>query len=87
MDLSGTEVVIPGKRWEATREGVEDYTYLYLLQAAVNNPKPGADPADVTAGQTLLANLPGQVLADPDNATETDAAKRQILELLPKLMP
>ncbi|MDD5597776.1 MAG: sugar-binding protein [Victivallaceae bacterium] len=34
-DVSRKELIIPGKRWEAWREGVEDYLYLDILEKAV----------------------------------------------------
>jgi len=43
IDTQG-EYIVPSRRWEAWREGIEDYQYLYELQKAIksirkNNPK------------------------------------------------
>ncbi len=45
--------VVASKRWEAIRDGVEDYSMLQLLKQAVNNAK-DADPQTKQAAQKLL---------------------------------
>jgi hypothetical protein len=84
-DLSKNELVIPGKRWEATREGVEDYTYFDMLQKAVNKPRKGADPAAVREGRKLLNDLPTRVLANPNDEMMADRGKEAVLRVLAKI--
>jgi hypothetical protein len=83
--LSDKELVVPGKRWEATREGVEDYTYFDMLQKAVNKPRKGADPAAVREGRKLLAELPNRVIANPNDEMMADRGKEAILRVLSKI--
>ena len=42
--ISKKELVVTSKRWEATREGVEDYIYLYLLREAIEKAGGGVPP-------------------------------------------
>ncbi len=46
--------VISSKRWEAVREGVEDYGLLAALREAVNAKGPAAKPEDIAAAERLL---------------------------------
>lgn len=46
--------VVSSKRWEAVRDGVEDYGLLTALQDAVNAKGAAAKPADIEAAQRLL---------------------------------
>ncbi len=74
--------MIPSLRWEAWREGVEDYTYLWMLREAVERGA-GSD-ADRAQASALLDELPGRVLAE--GSPETLAtARRQVLEALVRL--
>lgn len=83
--LSKKEIVVPSKRWEATREGVEDYTYLSMLKNAVAKPRKGALAKDVAAGRKLLNELPTKVLANPEKESLADNGKQSILEVLSKI--
>ena len=38
-DITRAEEIIPSRRWEAIREGSEDYEYLYQLQKTINDAK------------------------------------------------
>ncbi|MBM4087090.1 MAG: DUF4091 domain-containing protein, partial [Planctomycetes bacterium] len=53
--LPGEDGPINTIRWELTREGLEDYEYLWLLHHAVQNAK--ADGADATDGERALARV------------------------------
>ena len=48
-----TDGPVPSKRWEAVRDGVEDYSMLMALKAAAN--AAGADPELVTRARALLS--------------------------------
>lgn len=84
--LSPRELVVPGKRWEASREGVEDYCYLYLLRQAVAAAEQrGAPAAALAEARKLLADLPGTVLQDDTNAALADRAKAQMMAMITRL--
>lgn len=83
--LSKNELVVPGKRWEATREGVEDYVYLAMLKEAVEKPKPGASPQALAEGRKLLAELPSKVIGNPADEAMADRGKEAVLRVLAKL--
>jgi len=46
--------VVSSKRWEAVRDGIEDYGLLAVLRDAVNAKGAAANPADVEAAKRLL---------------------------------
>jgi len=54
------EELIPSKRWEAWREGVEDYTYLWMLREAIAEGR--GTEAQRSAAQSLLGELPARVV-------------------------
>ena len=47
--------VVSSKRWEAVRDGVEDYSMLATLRAVLNQPPANAAPEDLEAARTLLS--------------------------------
>lgn len=49
---SGPDGPIPSKRWEAVRDGTEDYSMLMALKSAAA--RPDADPALVTRARALI---------------------------------
>ena len=58
------EKPIPSKRWEACREGIEDYTYLWLLrQAADAAVKRGVTSPDLDRAKRLLADAAPDLIA------------------------
>lgn len=83
--ISKKEIVVPGKRWEATREGVEDFVYLWMLQQAVESPDAAAKPAALKQGKLLLDTLPKRVLAQDTNSRLADQAKEDVLRILDRL--
>lgn len=46
--------VVSSKRWEAVRDGVEDYTMLAKLRSLAENPPANAAPEDVASARKLL---------------------------------
>jgi hypothetical protein len=84
--LSPKELVVPSKRWEATREGVEDYCYLYMLRQAITaaEQRKAASQALLTARETL-SDLPAAVLREDSNATLADDAKARIIAAIAHL--
>jgi len=83
--IKGKELIVPGKRWEATREGIEDFVYLWMLREAVSKSGPSADPAAISRGKDLLNTLPKRVLANDTNPKLADEAKESVLGVLAKL--
>lgn len=78
--VSKRELVLPGKRWEASREGVEDYVFLWMLREAIENAN-----GDTAAAKKLLAQSPDTVLGDTENAALADRAKKDILQAIVEL--
>lgn len=83
VDTSG-ENVIPSRRWEAWREGIEDYQYLYELQKAIDlamisNPKKAGK-----AQNTLNAQV-NYVLARSEDCDAVYRARQKITAALYEL--
>lgn len=53
--------VVSSKRWEAVRDGVEDYSMLAALREAVNQPSATSTPEDLDAAKALLDDAAGAV--------------------------
>jgi len=84
--------LIPSKRWEAWREGVEDYTYLWMLREALAQGQ--GTPTDRRVAQKLLEGLPTELFQRipagiPDVARGTpqvlERVRGEILEALARL--
>lgn len=81
--ITKKELVIPSKRWEATREGVEDYVYLFMLRDAIDKAeKRGVDKKILARAKTILSETPKKVLENKTNHTLADAAKQNILKAI-----
>jgi hypothetical protein len=83
--LSKTELVIPSKRWEATREGIEDYVYLYMLREAIDQTAESAARDPIERGEKILDEWPKRVLRNANNEDMADQAKLAILKTLVEL--
>ena len=71
------ENIIPSRRWEAWREGVEDYQYLFELQQAINKVRT-KDPQMAKEAQLTLNQQVNRVLnSQNDSSVVYDA--REIL--------
>ena len=91
-----THSTVAGKHWEAIREGIEDYEYLYQLQWRVKELKAtGKETALVREAEKMLQELPATVtetynvnIADwkfDKNRERADQARIAILNMLEKL--
>lgn len=69
----GRDGLITSRRWEAFREGLEDYCYLYLLDDALK------ESSDAQATD-LLRSAPPDVLGNPEDAAKLYRWRRQIAE-------
>ena len=81
--ISKKELVVPGKRWEATREGVEDYVYLYMLREAIQAAEErGVQGTALEQARTVLREGPRRVLADAEDHARADAEKEQVIKAI-----
>lgn len=83
--LSKKEIVVTSKRWEATREGIEDCVYLQMLKTAVGAGAAEKNAAALKTARDLLDNAPRRVLAAEDNSSLADDAKEAVLAALSAL--
>ena len=71
------ENIVPSRRWEAWREGVEDYQYLFELQRAINKIKL-KDPRTAADAQRILDEQVDRVLSNQKDGSVVYTA-REIL--------
>jgi len=71
------ESIVPSRRWEAWREGVEDYQYLFELQRAIKKIKM-KDPKTAADAQKILDEQVDSVLNNQHNSSVVYTA-REIL--------
>ncbi|MCD6361190.1 MAG: DUF4091 domain-containing protein, partial [Armatimonadetes bacterium] len=74
--------LIPSRRWEAWREGVEDYTLLWMLRRAVTDGRGNAE--DRAEARELLEAGPERVLSEIRAGGVTEL-RADILHALVKL--
>ncbi len=80
--LSKKELVVPSKRWEAIREGLEDYCYLWMLRDKLAKSEGKVSPSLLSQAEDLLADSPKAVLANFKNTAMADTAKEKLLKVL-----
>ena len=78
------ENIIPSRRWEAWRDGVEDYQYLYELQQAINKIKT-KNPQAAKNAQQILDKQVNRVLNNQDDSTNVYKAREILTDTLQKL--
>jgi hypothetical protein len=78
------ENIIPSRRWEAWREGVEDYQYLYELNKAIESVK-GQNPEMAEEAGKLLETQVDFVLTEPYDEGAVYQARKKLTEMLLKL--
>jgi hypothetical protein len=79
-----TENIVPSRRWEAWREGVEDYQYLYELQQAINKIRT-KDPATAKKAQDTLDRQVNRVLNNQNDSDVVYDAREILSNTLLKL--
>lgn len=80
------EAQIPSRRWEAWRDGVEDYAYLWMLKQAVEKAKSsGNNSAAVNNAESVLKSSVAAVLENPADIAVYRSARRSVLEALAEL--
>ncbi|MGD1041790.1 MAG: hypothetical protein ABR913_01865 [Sedimentisphaerales bacterium] len=75
------ENIIPSRRWEAWREGVEDYQYLYEAQVRINRLKT-SDTKRASEMQKTLDNQINNVLSNPQDTARVYCARATITAML-----
>ncbi len=78
------ENIVPSRRWEAWREGIEDYQYLYELQKAIDLVR-SSNPLKAREAQQILDAQVDYVLKRPDNCDAVYQARRDITAALLQL--
>jgi len=78
------ENIVSSRRWEAWREGVEDYQYLYELQQATNKAKTKEPQMARTARETLERQV-NRVLNNPHDSSVVYDARKVLSDALLKL--
>lgn len=80
------EALIPSRRWEAWRDGVEDYAYLWMLRQALEKAKQaGNNSAAVTQADAVLKSSVAAVLDNPSDINAYRTARRAVLEAIAEL--
>jgi len=86
-DYKSSEQIIPSRRWEAWREGVEDYVYLKRFEEIIRK----LNKNDSYIKEQLLKQLVNTVLTKPDDTTEVFRARElittAIIEASDSLLP
>jgi hypothetical protein len=82
--VTGGENIIPSRRWEAWREGIEDYMYLEELQKAADKIKI-TNPAKATQIQQFIKNQVDAVVKSPNDYSKINEARNQINNFLAQL--
>gem|GEM_PF-2915060 len=85
-EVTRVEPIIPSRRWEAFREGAEDFEVLAQLQRALTAAREaGLTVAAVAAAQTQLADTVQRVLDNPEDPARYRHARRTLTEHILKL--
>jgi hypothetical protein len=83
VDTHG-EKVVPSRRWEAWREGIEDYEYLYKLQQVINRVQ-NSNPTEANEAQQILDDQVKHVLEEKHEDT-VYRARQKLTETILKLL-
>ncbi|MCD6393899.1 MAG: hypothetical protein J7M40_10375 [Planctomycetes bacterium] len=75
------EPVVTSRRWEAWREGVEDYQHLYCLKEAIYSAK-GEHPGMAGKAMDVLERQVGKVLGRHDDRDAVYQARRTLSDML-----
>ena len=76
---------VPSRRWEAFREGLEDYCALFLLDRELGRAKSNGSAARVARARQVLASAPADVLAASDGSGALYRWRRRIAEAILEL--
>ncbi len=84
VDTHG-EKVVPSRRWEAWREGVEDYEYLYKFQQVINSVR-NSNPTEANEAQCILDNQVKYVLEKEHGCNTVYRVRQELTETVLKLL-
>jgi len=83
---AGGEIFLPSRRWEAWRQGVEDYEYLHTLRERIERCQGRRVPQSIVAeSEALLKEVVAEVLAKADNPDVVYQARRRLTEAILRL--
>lgn len=77
LELSG-ESLVPSRRWEAWRDGVEDFEYLSRLRDAIQAARQQGRWTEADAAQALLSRVVREVLDSSEDGSAIRSARREI---------
>jgi hypothetical protein len=75
---------VPSLRWEAFREGIEDYCYLYILKQLIDK-SAGDNPSEAERAKEAIENSIREILSNPDNYSVYSRCRRAIAEQILRL--
>lgn len=84
VDTHG-EKVVPSRRWEAWREGIEDYEYLYKLQQVINRVR-NSNPTEANEAQRILDDQVKYVLEKEHECNLVYRVREKLTETVLKLL-
>ncbi|MDT8303391.1 MAG: hypothetical protein RQ760_18070 [Sedimentisphaerales bacterium] len=79
-----SENIVPSRRWEAWREGVEDYQYLFELQKAIEKIRP-EKPKTAKHAQQSLNDTVDYVLRNSGDCNVVYKARRELNKILQEI--
>ena len=75
------EYIIPSRRWQAWREGIEDYEYLYQLKTAIERART-ANPQKAALAEKILNQQVKHVLEQSEDCQVVYEARRRLNDAL-----
>lgn len=84
VDLSG-EAIVPSRRWEAWREGVEDYEYLAQLRSAIAKARSEGRYDAADRASAMLEGAVREVLQNPSDAGTVYRVRRELTRAILEL--
>ncbi len=85
-NADGAEPFIPSRRWEAWREGVEDYVYLHTLRERIDRSRAaGVKDPFMKEAMSILQRVTADVLGGGDEPHRVYDARRRITQAVIRL--
>ena len=79
------EVQIPSRRWEAWRDGVEEYAYLWLLKESIVKARRAGKEAAAVSAEKVLKNTVDVIISQTKDTGAFASAHRTVLETIAAL--
>ena len=80
--VARSEAIIPSKRWEAWREGIEDYELMRMVHDAAQRAAAQGSAQQAAVLEAALQQAVESALAAPDDPATAERARRGMLEAL-----